>query len=308
MADVLLGLNIGGTTCSVSVGTREGELLARDSWPSMSPRGPDAMISDLIDHGRAFVGAGDHLLSVGVAVGGPMDGLHGVVLGPPNLPGWDAVPLAAQLADAFGRPVRVEHDAAACALAEALWGRFRESRRLAYFTCGTGFGVGVVSEGLPLYGANGMPPEIGHVRCRMDGPFAFGKNGSFEALGSMPGLARIAAWRFPGRWGKKIPSTRELAALIRDGDEDALVVRAFHARAVAAAAAIVIDLLGTDTLLLGSASRYLGEEWVSQVRERVREEVGFWTDCRIAPASLGEDLQDLSALASALRALSAPQA
>ena len=307
MAGVLLGLNIGGTTCSVSLGTSEGKLLARDSWASGASRGPDAMIADLVGHGCALLSSDADLTAVGVAVGGPMDGIHGVVLGPPNLPGWDNVPLAARLTAAFRCPVRVEHDAAACALAEYLWGNFRSARRLAYLTCGTGFGVGIVSDGMPMYGANGMPPEIGHVRYREDGPLAFGKRGCFEAFGSMPGLSRIAAWRFPGRWGENAPAPQALAALMRSRDADALVVREIHARAVAEAAAIVIDILGADFLLLGSASRYLGEEWVELVRKHAEKRVGAWTDCQILPASLGDDLQDLSALAAALRATTAPQ-
>ena len=307
MTEFFLGLNIGGTTCSVSLGTRDGKILERDSWASEAFRGPDAMIADLVGHGRVLLSSDAKLAAVGVAVGGPMDGLHGIVLGPPNLPGWDNVPLAAQLTRAFHCPVRVEHDAAACALTEYLWGRCRAAKRLAYFTCGTGFGVGLISDGVPMYGANGMPPEIGHVRYLDDGPLAFGKRGCFEAFGSMPGLSRIAAWRFPGRWGKVVPSTRELAALMRSRDADALAVRELHAKAVAEAAAIVIDIFGTDYLLLGSASRYLGEEWVKLVRDYAKERVGAWTDCQILPASLGDELQDLSALAAALRATTAPQ-
>jgi glucokinase len=299
MKPELLGLNIGGTTCSAAVGTTDGEIILRASWPSEAEKGPDHMIERLIAHSRQLIAQTATPLAVGAAVGGPMDGQKGIVLGPPNLPGWDCVPLAERLADAFGLPVRVEHDAAACALAEYLWGEKPPAERLAYLTCGTGFGVGLIIDGKPYYGAKGTPPEIGHVRYQDDGPEAFGKRGCFEAFSSMPAMQRLAAWRFPVRWGANPPTPKELDKFILQNDPDALEILAIHARAVGDAVALIVDLLGADRVLLGSASRYLGETWVEMVRQRAKSQTGYWTKFEVAPASLGDRLQDCSALAAA---------
>jgi len=279
MRQTLIGLNIGGTTCSASIGTADGDILARAAWASEAEKGPDHMIGRLVAHARELMARSSAPVAVGAAVGGPMNGATGVVLGPPNLPGWDCVPLADRLAEAFGLPVRVEHDAAACALAEYLWGAKPAAERLAYLTCGTGFGVGLVVAGNPYYGAKGAPPEIGHVRYQDDGPAAFGKRGCFEAFSSMPAMQRLAAWRFPVRWGANPPTPKELDKFILQNDPDALEVLAIHARAVGDAVALIVDLLGADRVLLGSASRYLGVTWVDMVRRRAKSQTGYWKGC-----------------------------
>jgi len=298
----LLGLNIGGTTCSASIGTTDGEILRRISWPSEAEAGSARMIERLVDHARKLIVESGDPEAVGAAVGGPMDGRSGTILGPPNLPGWDCVPLAEMLAEAFRLPVRVEHDAAACALAEYLWGEQPAADRLAYLTCGTGFGVGFLIEGVPYYGSNGSPPELGHIAYREDGPEAFGKRGCFEAYCSMPALQRLAAWRFPERWGANPPAPKDLSELMLQQDTDALEILSIHAAAVGDSVALLVDLLGADRILLGSASRYLGEIWVEMVRQRARHQAGYWTRFEVAPPSLGERLQDCSALAAACRA------
>ncbi len=261
------------------------------------------MIERLIAHARELIAQTAFPSAIGAAVGGPMDGKNGIILGPPNLPGWDCVPLADQLTHAFNLPVRVEHDAAACALAEYLWGAKPVAERLAYLTCGTGFGVGLIIDGKPYYGAKGTPPEIGHVRYQDDGPVAFGKRGCFEAFSSMPALQRLAAWKFPERWGANPPTPKELDAFILQNDPDALAILALHARAVGDSVALLVDLLGADRILLGSASRYLGETWVEMVRQRAKSQTGYWTSFDVAAPSLGDRLQDCSALAAAYQVL-----
>lgn len=300
----LLGLNIGGTTCSAVIGDASGRIHERTNWPSHADGGPHRMIDELVRQARQLLQQGGPVQAVGVAIGGPLDGNRGVILSPPNLPGWDRVPLADELERALDLPVRVEHDAAACALAEHLWGAGRGVERLAYLTCGTGFGVGIVIDGRPYYGVNGSPPEIGHVAYRDDGPEAFGKRGCFEAFASAASLTRLAAWRFPRRWSQQPPAPQEIAQLARQGDADALGVIDLNAVAVGDAAALLGDLLALRLILIGSLARYLGEAWIDRVRQRLEQQIGPWLAgaCEVRAASLGDALQDCSALAAATRA------
>jgi glucokinase len=259
------------------------------------------MIGDLLSASRGLLR--EHPCNcVGVAIGGPMDARIGVVLGPPNLPGWDFVPLQSILENALKLPVRVHHDAAACALAEFRWGAGQECERLAYLTCATGFGVGLLIDGKPYYGANGRSMEIGHVRYREDGPSAFGKVGSFEAWGSARSLTRLAQWHVPSRWGTKPPTPEEVASVAEGGDVDAMAVIQMNAQAVGDACALVADLLVPNRILLGSLARYLGDPWMAMVTERFAEQSrgGPGEQTEVWPAGLGERLQDLSAVAAAL--------
>jgi len=297
---LLLGFDIGGTKSAVLVGNAAGEVIARREFPSQAERGPQAMIADLLAAGGELQQLHPGVVSAGVSIGGPLNVKRGVVLSPPNLPGWDAILLRQILGDALKLPVNLEHDAAACAKAEYLWGGGRGCSRVCYLTCGTGFGMGFVLDGKTYYSGDGASPEIGHVRYKREGPEGFGKIGSYEAYGAGASLGKLAVWAYPKRWSS-IVAGEELARLAREGDADAQHVIRLNARAVGDACAMIADLLCPDVILLGSLARYLGEAWLTQVNSTFAEEIrGTDRVTRIAPAELGPRLQDCSALAAAV--------
>ncbi len=172
-----------------------------------------------------------------------------------------------------------------------------------YLTCGTGFGVGMVLGGRVYHGAAGRSPEIGHVRYAADGPVAFGKRGSVEAYCAGSSLPRLAAWRFPDRWSDHPPHGPALSRLANGGDHDAQAVLDESARAVGRVCAALADLLFPDAIALGSLARYLGPPWLAAVRRAMEQEAlpDAVQSCRLAPAALGERLQDCSCLVAAMR-------
>jgi glucokinase len=296
-----LGIDIGGTKCAVLVGTAAGEVLGRQEFPSIVERGPREMIAEIVDRARQLMRGHGRLAGAGVAIGGPLDAESGVVYDPPNLPGWHAIKLSAQLEQKLGLHVDIEHDAAACALAEYYWGAGKAATRLAYLTCGTGFGSGFVFDGKIYRGARGNNSEVGHVRLSPDGPTAFGKAGSAEAFCSAGSLPKLAAWMFPRRWRTRPPLPSELASLNREGDEEASAVLNRNATAVGNVCAMLADLLRLDLILLGSLGRYLGRSWVKTVKEEFSAEAHPISRklCKVRAAGLGKRLQDCSALAVA---------
>ncbi|MCC6681369.1 MAG: ROK family protein [Phycisphaeraceae bacterium] len=299
---LILGLDVGGTKCAAIVGDRHGRVCERLQWPSEVQRGPTAMIDELCRRGRELVerfGGIEQFAGIGVPVGGPLDAQNGIVDSPPNLPGWDAIPLQQLIQAHFGLATRIEHDAAACALAEWMWGAGQERSRVAYLTCGSGFGCGLVIDGKPYHGARGRSPEIGHVRYRTEGPVAFNKVGSFEAFAAGNSLPGLAAWCFPGRWAEQPPTGSQLSALAAEGDREAVEVVRQNALAVGSACALVGDLLVPDVITLGSLARYFGQPWLDVVIEQFRSQVlpDVAQHCEVCPAALGDRLQDCSALA-----------
>lgn len=297
---LILGWDVGGTKSAIVVGSADGQRTARVEWPSEVQQGPEAMIADFLSAAGKMQAAHPNIKSVGVSIGGPLDGNHGIIHNPPNLPGWNAIPLKARLQAELNLPVNVLHDAAACALAEYRWGcDGKKPARLAYLTCGTGLGVGFVFDGRPYMGAGGRYPEIGHIRLRAEGPTAFGKAGSAEACCSGTGLSLLAGWLFPERWAKQPIDGRRVAELAGESDPDALEVIRTSARATGQLCAWIADTLLLDRIILGSLARYLGDLWLSQARETFRQEVlPFVADnCPVEQSRL-DHLQDLSALAA----------
>src|SRR5213080_1717668 len=110
-----------------------------------------------------------------------------MVLDPPNLPGWTAVPLRDILAERTGLTIELGNDANAAALGEWLYGAGRGRRNLAYVTVSTGIGGGIIADGRLLLGYRGAAAEVGNQIIDA------GSRAFWEDLASGTGLARAAA-------------------------------------------------------------------------------------------------------------------
>lgn len=290
-------MNVGGTTTTIVRGDVNGEILERRAFATDATRGAEPLYAQISATTRAVRTPGTR--AIGVAIGGPLDARRGAVIQTPHLPFVD-FPMRDRLALDCGLPVRVHHDAAACALAEWRWGPDAGAAGLGYLTCGTGFGVGLVLDGRIRYGSNGHSPELGHIRYRDDGPDIFGKPGSYEGFGSATALALLARYRNPVRFADASPSA--IAALAKAGDSEAARIVADNEAAVGAACALLADLLVLDVIVLGSLAHYLGVPWISGVRKTFEREAlaANAAHCRLrAPM---DEVQDLSGLAAALDA------
>jgi glucokinase len=100
--------------------------------------------------------------AVGVAIPGECDAA-GRCYRLPNVPGFEGVPIAAELGRRLGCKVGVENDATTAALGESLYGHGRTYPSFAMVTLGTGVGGGIVIDRHVRRGAHGFGGEIGHV-------------------------------------------------------------------------------------------------------------------------------------------------
>ncbi len=180
-----LGIDLGGTKTSVCVGRADGHLVVSHRMPTQADSSPedwrrrlDALIvSVLAESGCSH----DDITSVGLAVPGPMQVASGTIIEPPNMPAWRNVPVRAWVASMTGRPVVINNDANAAALAEYRFGEFRGTRDLVYLTMSTGMGAGIISGGHLLQGADDLAGEVGHMVVRTDGPdCSCGQQGCWE--------------------------------------------------------------------------------------------------------------------------------
>ena len=106
-----IGVDIGGTKCSVVYGNSEGEIFQKKIFATTNVKENLQEVKESI-HGFGTAQA------IGVSCGGPLDSQKGQILSPPNLPGWDQIPIADLLREEFGIPVFLKNDADACALAD----------------------------------------------------------------------------------------------------------------------------------------------------------------------------------------------
>ena len=291
------GLDIGGTKCAMSTGRVEDgggmRILSREEFPTAG-----LSWRQVLDE---FAGrmSGLHVSAIGISCGGPLDSRRGVIMSPPNLPGWDDVPVVRFFEERFRVPVAVQNDANACALAEYLYGSGRGVRNLVFMTFGTGLGAGIIVDGRLYAGANDNAGEIGHIRLAPTGPVGYNKDGSAEGFCSGAGIARLAKIR------KGLDLTaKEIFARVRAGDMDCTEVFRESAEKLATILAYTIDILNPEVIALGGVFMRNADLFMPVVDPILDAEALPLARkaCRIVPAALGESIGDYAALAVAAKA------
>jgi glucokinase len=300
-----IGIDIGGTKCAVIAGNRNGEVVMRleratvdglATWPDAGET-LAVMVESVC---KQLEIAPTILYSIGISCGGPLDSKTGTILNPPNLPGWVNVSLQAFFSGRFGvRRVYIENDANATALAEHRWGAGIGCDNLAYLTCGTGIGAGIILGGQLYRGKGDLAGEIGHAVIIPDGPLCLcGKRGCLEALASGSSIGRIASQELgiPGLTGKDVFN------LVKTGNELAATVVSKAAFHLGIGIANLLQTLNLDRVIIGSLASYAGEKYLDEVREAVRANTwkSIFEGTKIIPSGLGKGTQDLAALAVAL--------
>ena len=296
----VLGLDIGGTKTAAVAGTRNAQIIDRMLFTSKPERGFDAMWQDIVAISRAMIEKHGQPAAIGVSIGGPLDFNTGTIYSPPNLPGWDAIPLKRLLEETFGIPAYVEHDAKAGALAEWQFGAARGYQDVVFLTFGTGLGAGLILDGRLYRGANDNAGCVGHWRIAADGPHIWGKSGSWEGYSSGTGLAALTQFLYPGAFPVGTTAV-EIIAQARAGEARAQAVIEMSARALGQGIALIIDLLNPQMIVLGSLAVRAGDLFLPIVNEVVGQETvpENGSACRIVPAALGDQIGDVAAICAA---------
>lgn len=274
MGEYVVGIDIGGTKCAVllgktTVGNNDYSILQRECFQTEVSRGPGPIIRQLISVIRKILedrGIGcRQVTSIGISCGGPLDHVRGIIQNPPNLYGWNDIPIVEILEKEFGIPAYIQNDANACALAEWKFGAAAGFRDVIFLTCGTGMGAGLILDGRLYNGADSMAGEVGHVRMDINGPVGYGKSGSFEGFCSGSGIAQLARIKVL----EKLQAGERPVFCPKPGMLDSLT-----AKSVAAAARQEIE-----------------KEALGISRKR----------CQIVPAKLGNHIGDYAALSVAIQ-------
>lgn len=184
----IIGLDLGGTTFSVSFVDEQGTVQQVAEFDTGQHDPPEILIPRLADAVRQ-VAQGETPQALGIGVPGPVRPDDGVCVFAPNLNGWEELPVAQMLRDELGFPVYVLNDASAAALGEAHFGAGRNAHSMLMMTLGTGVGSGVVLQGKLLNGFSGRGAELGHVSIKYDA--ATGSAGNFGTLESECGRDAI---------------------------------------------------------------------------------------------------------------------
>lgn len=300
-----LGVDIGGTKCAVTLGDGNGI----KKKIRFATSGADETLDKITESAKRLMNA--DVSACGISCGGPLDETKGLILSPPNLTGWDSIPIKEMLERELSVPCALRNDANACALAEYYFGAGRGTQSMVFMTFGTGLGAGLILNGKLYSGANGFAGELGHIRLDAFGPSGYGKCGSFEGFcsgGGITELARLYAYEAVQRgeapvWADSF-DVKTVADAARNGDKTALKVFDICGRKLGEGLAIVIDLLNPEKIIIGSVfarCRDLLEKPMNEVLA-LEALASARLSCEITVPGLGEAIGDYAALAAAREA------
>ncbi|MDQ2753222.1 MAG: ROK family protein, partial [Bacteroidota bacterium] len=197
---MLLGFDIGGTKCAIVLGEQKGhDILIRSKRVLSTDKPPYEMIEALFSSAENLLREKQfsvkQIEGIGISCGGPLNSKQGIIVAPPNLPGWLNIPIVSLTEERFGVKAFLQNDANACAVAEWKYGAGRGYENLVFLTFGTGMGAGLILNNKLYSGTTDLAGEVGHLRLAEVGPVGFGKSGSFEGWCSGGGIAQIAQYK-----------------------------------------------------------------------------------------------------------------
>jgi glucokinase len=193
MSDLVIGVDVGGTTIKAALLDSEGLEYGRSERPTPRHLGPDAVVAttiDVIAELRARVPDAGRVGAVGLVVPGVVDPQQGIAVYAANI-GWRQLHLRQIVAEAVGLPVVLDHDVRAAGLAELELGAGRGLQDVLYVALGTGVAAAVITRGEVVAGATDRAGELGHLPVFPDGePCACGQRGCTETYASAAALSR----------------------------------------------------------------------------------------------------------------------
>jgi glucokinase len=312
----LLGIDIGGTKIAI-IYARENagiEIVDKIVFPTTNV---DDTINSIFSHLQQIMEKYDlnseNTHAIGISCGGPLDSSLGIVMSPPNLPGWDNIPIVEMVNKRFHIPCAIQNDANACALAEWKFGAGKGTENMVFLTFGTGLGAGLIINGQLYSGTNDNAGEVGHIRLASFGPVGYGKAGSFEGFASGGGIAQLAKMKLQETYqmGASVSwcvreeidsvSAQIVAVNAHNGDSLALEIIEISANYLGTGLAILIDILNPECIVLGSIYARNEKLFYPLMKDILQKEALNLSHqvCKIKPAELGDNIGDYAAVSIA---------
>jgi glucokinase len=180
------GVDLGGTKIQTVVVDGREKVLGQSRVPTPTEGGPEDVVNAISQALRSAADeaglATDSLTGVGVGAPGGIDPEKGLLISPPNLPGFNGeFPLGPELEQRLGTRVALGNDVSVATEAEFVLGAGKPFTSILGVFWGTGVGGGIVLGGEQWVG-RGSAGEIGHVVVKQGGDrCTCGRRGCMEA-------------------------------------------------------------------------------------------------------------------------------
>ena len=306
MEKFIIGVDLGGTRIRAARLDQKLNILERVETLTLADEGGDAVIERIKEQvARVMPQDKASVVGIGVSSPGPLDPKTGTVINPPNLPGWEWVPLGESLKATFGLPVYVGNDANVAALAETALGAARGYKHVIYLTISTGIGSGIIIDGRLLLGRQGFAAETGSIIVNMpDAPV------TLETLASGKGIADRVQARLKLGDESTIPEMvggdlalvdgKIIGRAAQAGDTLALEIVTDAGRLIGLGITTLLHLFDPEIIVIGGGASELGDLLFDPMREAIQQNIiikEYVEGLVITGPELGEDVSIYGAAA-----------
>lgn len=274
------------------------------------------VLDALGDLGRTALKAAEaeRLVPVGATIAAPglVEVDSGTLLMAPNL-GWSKTSLRTEVANRLQRPslyVTVDNEANLAALGELWQGHGREWGDFIHISGEIGVGAAIVVGGELLRSGSGLGGELGHVTIDPHGAECpCGSSGCLERAVGLEALLAKAGLEAEVGTSIAVPDggTRLLAESAERGDERTLDALTEAGKALGLACGAAVNLLASNTVVLGGIFAPLFDWLVGPLREELEKRalVARCADVVIVGSELGAAAAVRGAASLTLRAVCA---
>jgi len=292
MKKYIIGVDLGGTKIATAIADTAGKIIYKINTPTEANLGKNVSVGNLI---KAIYLVMDKLKAkktqiskIGIGAPGPILHDSGLVVDPPNLPGWGKLNLKIILKKEFGTKIILENDAKTAALGEAIFGAGKKYSNLVYITIGTGIGGGIIIDKKIYRGSSGAAGEIGHTLIELSDS----KIRTLESLAAGPAIAK--------------------AANMTDGETvykeavagNAMAINAIECcgQYIGLAVANIINILNPEIIIIGGGISKMGKIIFDPINETAKKNAlpVALNKLKIVPAKLGVDAGLIGAIALCL--------
>lgn len=300
MTKEIIAVDLGGTQLRAARYDAGLALLTREHTLTGADEGLEAVLARI----KAIISLvmpskRERVQGIGISAPGPLNSKTGVIVSPPNLPGWHDVPLGPIIEAEFGLPVYISNDANVAALAEASQGAAQGFRHVCYITVSTGIGSGIICAGRLVTGQAGLAAELGHIPIIVEA----GRVSSVELEAAGPAIARQARQALAAGENTALHDlvagdlerldARLVGEAASKGDRLAIDLLAQAGRIIGLGIVTALHLFNPQIIVIGGGVSKTGELLFAPIRQTVREHVldsAFTAGLRIVPAALGDDV------------------
>jgi predicted NBD/HSP70 family sugar kinase len=286
---VVLVADLGATHSRLAICDLDASPLAETYRDMAVADGPESVLNWVLEGFDSLIDEAGRLSGdvrgIGIGVPGPVDFSAGRAVHPPIMPGWHDFPIRDLFVERYGVPVLVDNDVNIMTLGE-YWVMHPRVNDFVFVKVGTGIGSGLILDGHLQRGARGAAGDIGHVQVGpSDVVCRCGNLGCLEASAGGGALERSLRER-----GHDAEVTRDVVALVRAGNQDAIQAVREAGRLIGCVLATMVNLLNPAVVSIGGDLAEAGQQLLAGIRETVyqRSTALSTSELSITTATLGD--------------------